>query len=148
MYVFNLSHLTEMKKIRALSPRSPESWSSPRSPPSKTFGDQVSSPLSIRSQRDKDGYFSPSFSKMNTNNSVLGTENPTSPVRRLSQFASPVCPTSSPLIRTSYQSPGKTRARTRVSDLMEEVKGFLAENDKARERIAADMDAMQAFHKY
>jgi hypothetical protein len=52
---------------------------------------------------------------------------------------------SSTMISKSNPNPQEERVRTRVSELMAEVKGFLAENDRARQRIARDMEALQDF---
>jgi hypothetical protein len=153
----NMELEQEMEQIRALSPRSPDSWSSPRSPLSRKALDQqdVSSPVrspmnrahsrniiygSAGSPRSRDQKSLPE------SKCILNVEIPTSPIsspRRLTRtHNSPM-----PMMARSKISPRNERVTgTRVSDLLQEVKGFLAENDRARERIARDMDAMQAMH--
>lgn len=83
----------------------------------------------------------PSYFRNNGHNCVLKVEIPTSPIstpRRTARSTTSSSPKS-----TLMLSPKGERAQTRVSDLMEEVKGFLAENDRQRERIARDMEALQ-----
>jgi hypothetical protein len=168
----NLQLEEEMEQIKALSPRSPDSWTSPRSPFSTRFGDHdVSSPrsprvLSPRSPRSPRNKYTPSFMRSNERNLGLNIEIPVSPIstpRRTLRSTTSSSPKSSRLAMNprspttlsprsptalNPRSPTEERVRTRVSDLMAEVKGFLAENDRARERIARDMSAMQAMHNY
>lgn len=152
----NLQLEEEMEQIRALSPRSPDSWSSPRSPLSTRFGDhRVSSPrsprvLSPKSPKSPRNSYTPSFMRSNDRKLGLNVEIPVSPIstpRRTLRSTNSSSPKSSRLA-LSPRSPTEERVRTRISDLMAEVKGFLAENDRARERIARDMNAMQTMHDY
>ena len=103
-------------------------------------------PSYAESPKNKDRDFMPSYLRNNGNKCVLKVEIPTSPISTPRRTARST--TSSSSKSTPMLSPMGERARTRVSDLMEEVKGFLAENDRQRERIARDMDMMQALHKY
>ena len=170
----NLMLEEEMEHIRALSPTNLPSPKSPISSPRsrKHFSQQgVSSPLSPKSPRsnlygdykgvrspfspnvgsprkNQDRDHTPSYLRNHGGKCVLKVEIPTSPIstpRRTARLNASPKKSKSVL---SPHSPNDNRVRTRVSDLMEEVKGFLAENDRARERIATDIAAMQAMHNY
>lgn len=121
-----LQFLIEMEKIRALSPKSPLSTRSKTYTPANH---ERSSPLPSPSWR----MGSPrSYADSLNRKYGLKVDVPDS-------TKSPSGWSSRSTLNTREQ-----RTRTRVSDLMEEVKGFLAENDRARERIARDMDALHA----
>ena len=165
----------EMEHIRALSPTNLPSPKSPISSPRsrKQFNQHgMSSPLSPKSpsshlygnfngikgpftlpigspKKNQDKDYTPEYYRNHQGKCVLKVEIPTSPIstpRRTARL------TTSPKMMSrsvlSPRSPSDNRTRTRVSDLMEEVKGFLAENDRARERIATDLAAMQAMRNY
>lgn len=146
-----------MKQLRMLSPKSSDSWSSPLSARSKRYmvGDlKGTSPSSNSSYwgsprvyayaNDKARHFTSSQFRSNEREYDLTVEIPVSPASPPA-IKSWSTTSSSTMISKSNLNPQEERVRTRVSELMAEVKGFLAENDRARQRIARDMEALQNF---
>ncbi|KAL3790757.1 hypothetical protein HJC23_010036 [Cyclotella cryptica] len=150
----NLELEQEMNQLRMLSPKSAESWHSPSSVRSKRYatGDlqgtsPLSNPLSYlgspKAYANARHYTSPKLGS-NARDYDLKVEIPVSPASSPALNSLSVTSPST-MMSKSNLTPQEERVRTRVSELMAEVKGFLAENDRARQRIARDMEALHNF---